>query len=253
MCGPTRKPMARRQTTGCRCLAEAPSRGNRVAASTTCTISLPRSPTLIFTTPRYVRQRWTMCASGWTRAWTACVWMRSTSVSMTVSCATTHPNPSSSAWVGGSVRPNRTPSGTTTTTTRSWRTWPFSANCARGWMAIRTWRHWVRSLGGFAGDDGRAHRPRSPAHGLQLRAADRGFQGGLHPRHGAPTPSTNDAGLAVLGDLRSRRGARAQPLGQWRRIGATGQSVQGGGLFVARLGVYLPGRGTGLDRGGRTL
>ena len=69
---------------------------------------------------------------------------------------------------------------------------------------------------GFAGDHGRVRHRQAPAHGLQLRAAGRGPQRGLHPQDGGGPGSADDRRLAVLGDLQPRRAARGDPLGRAR-------------------------------------
>jgi alpha-glucosidase len=64
----------------------------------------------------------TKCASGWTRAWMACAWMRSTSASTIASCATTRPSRRKSASGAASVPTIRMRSSITGTTTHSRRT-----------------------------------------------------------------------------------------------------------------------------------
>ena len=64
------------------------------------------------------------------------------------------------------------------------------------------WHHAGRDLlGGFAGDHGRIRQRPAPAHGLQLRVADRRFYRRLHPRHRRGPGSEDGRRLAVLGDL----------------------------------------------------
>src|SRR6185312_435457 len=106
------------------------SRQSRGAASITCTTSLPASPTSTSTIRPCARRCWTTCASGWTAAWTASGWTRSTSVSTTRCCATIRPSRRPSAPVAASAPTTPTRSSTTGTTTRSRRTSRFWKSCA---------------------------------------------------------------------------------------------------------------------------
>src|SRR5690606_34131700 len=99
----------------------------------------------------------------------------------------------------------------------------------------------------------RVHRAGPAAHGLQLRAADRGAQPGLHPRHGRGAGSQDGRGLAVLGHLQPRRAARGDPLGRAVRGCGDGEATGRAGVLAARLGLPVPGRGTRPAGGGRAL
>ena len=120
-------------------------------------------------------RRSTTCGSGSTAASTACASTRSTSASTTRSCATTRRAAARTAHGDAASAPTiRTRSSTTTTTTRSRRSCRSSRSCAGlldGYPDVG--RAGRDLLGRFARDDGRVHAARPPAHGLQLRAADR--------------------------------------------------------------------------------
>ena len=133
-----------------------------------------RSPTSTSTIPRCARRRSTTCGSGSTAASTACAWMRSTSASTTRSCATTRPSrvgPARRARLqpGQSLRvPVPPPQQHAAGEPRVPRGTARGAGPLSGSDLAR------RDLvGGFAGDDGRVRQRPAPAHGLQLRAADR--------------------------------------------------------------------------------
>ncbi len=83
---------------------------------------LVSQPDLNFHPPTCAGRSWTAFASGWTRAWMACAWMRSTSASTTASCATTRPRRPNTGSAAASGRTIRTRSSTTGTTTPSRRT-----------------------------------------------------------------------------------------------------------------------------------
>jgi alpha-glucosidase len=62
------------------------------------------------------------------------------------------------------------------------------------------------------------------------------------------TRIADDRGLAVLGHFQPRRGACAFALGQGQGRRAAGQPAHRDGLFAARFGLRLPGRGARPDR-----